>query len=236
MNRIFGKKKEVAPPPSLNDATGRIDSSVARLDEKIAKLEGELRRYKEQMKKAKGSAATSIKRRAMQTLKQKKMYENQRDQMAAQGFNIDSTKFALDMVQDQQVAVAAIKDAAKTLKVEQKKVNLDEVEDMHDDMEDLFEEMEEINSVMGRSYGMGDDIDESELDAELELLEDDFEATGTGADMEGELSGMPDYLPAAPSQVPEQQPLPPNAAEEQPSAPVAAGIGGLDEFGLPMAP
>jgi len=42
----------------------------------------------------------SIKKRAMQTLKQKKMYEGQRDQMAAQGFNIDSTKFALDMVSD----------------------------------------------------------------------------------------------------------------------------------------
>jgi len=76
MNRIFGKKKEVAPPPSLSDATGRIDSSIARffprdffseiffnnyvlrrrLDEKIAKLDGELRRYKEQMKKATGAA------------------------------------------------------------------------------------------------------------------------------------------------------------------------------------
>lgn len=96
--------------------------------------------------------------------------------------------------------------------------------------------------VMGRSYGMGDDIDESELDAELELLEDDLEATGTGADLEGELSGMPDYLPTAPSQIPEQQPLPPNAAEDLPSGgggggtPIAAGSGGLDEFGLPLAP
>ena len=43
-------RKQAPPPPSLNDATGRIDASVARLDEKIAKLEGELRRYKEQMK------------------------------------------------------------------------------------------------------------------------------------------------------------------------------------------
>lgn len=53
-------------------------------------------------------------------------------------------------MQDQQVAVAAIKDAAQTLKVEQRKVNLNEVEDMHDDMEELFEEMEEINSVSPR--------------------------------------------------------------------------------------
>ena len=106
------------------------------------------------------------------TLRQKKQYEGQRDQMAAQGFNIDQTKFAIDMVQDQQVffvadstirvpvrhcgvwppiayaprrprslggprhhlslcllqvAVQAMKSAAGTLKVEQKKINLDEV-------------------------------------------------------------------------------------------------------------
>jgi hypothetical protein len=147
MNRIFGKKKEVAPPPSLGDATNRIDGNVARLDEKIAKLEGELRRYKEQMKTAKGSSQQSIKKRAMQTLKQKKMYEAQRDQMVQQGFNIDSTKFAIDMVQDQQVAVQALKAAAVTLKAEQSKIKLDDVEDMHDDMEDLMEEMESINEV-----------------------------------------------------------------------------------------
>jgi charged multivesicular body protein 5 len=117
MNRIFGKQKVEAPPPTLGDATGRIDASVGRLDEKIAKLEGELRRYKEQMKTAKGSAQTGIKKRAMQTLKQKKMYEQQRDQMAAQSFNVDQTRFALDMVQDQQVAVQAMKAAASSLKV-----------------------------------------------------------------------------------------------------------------------
>ena len=78
MNRIFGKKKEAPPPPSLNDATGRIDQSVARLDEKIAKLDGDLRRMNEQMKRAKGSALQSIKKRAMLTLKQKRQYEAQR--------------------------------------------------------------------------------------------------------------------------------------------------------------
>ncbi len=47
---------------------------------------------------------------------------------------------------------------------------------------------------MGRSYGLGDDVYESELDAELSMLEDDFESVDDAA-------GVPDYMPAAPSQV-----------------------------------
>ena len=91
-------------------------------------------------------------------------------------------------------------------------------------------DMNEINDMMGRSYGLGEDIDEADLDAELAMLEEDLAADPL------ESGGMPDYLPTAPSAavVP---PLPAGVAEDP--APVAAGGGGgggLDEFGLPMAP
>lgn len=79
---------------------------------------------------------------------------------------------------------------------------------------------------MGRSYGLGGDIDEAELDAELSMLENDLEAVGDAA-------GVPDYMPTAPSQVPAAAAKTPAAAHADP---VPAGAGGLDEFGLPMAP
>jgi charged multivesicular body protein 5 len=63
------------------------------------------------------------------------MYENQRDQLAAQGFNIDQTSFAIETVKNTQTTVAAMKDAAKTLKAENKKLDLNEIEDMQDDLE-----------------------------------------------------------------------------------------------------
>jgi charged multivesicular body protein 5 len=47
MKRLFGKKKEVAPPPSLNDAASGVGTRVDALDEKIKKLDAELRGYKE---------------------------------------------------------------------------------------------------------------------------------------------------------------------------------------------
>jgi hypothetical protein len=49
---------------------------------------------------------------------------------------------------------------------------------------------------MGRSYGLGEDIDEADLDAELSMLEDELEGLG-----ESEAAGVPDYMPTAPSAV-----------------------------------
>lgn len=63
------------------------------------------------------------------------MYESQRDQLANQQFNVDQTSFAIETVKNTQVTVAAMKDASKTLKKEQKKISLAELEDMQDDME-----------------------------------------------------------------------------------------------------
>lgn len=63
------------------------------------------------------------------------MYETQRDQLANQQFNIDQTAFAIDSVKNTQTTVAAMKEASKTLKKEQKKINLNEIENMQDEME-----------------------------------------------------------------------------------------------------
>jgi charged multivesicular body protein 5 len=131
------------------------------------------------------------------------MYEAQRDQLSNQAFNIDQTSFAIETVKNTQITVSAMKSAAKTLKSEQKKINLSELEDMQDDMEgfeirilhknccnyfklffrkkknnlkDMLEDVGEISDILGRSYGMPDGIDEEDLDAELACLEDELES------------------------------------------------------------
>jgi charged multivesicular body protein 5 len=71
-------------------------------------------------------------------LQRKKMYQNQRDMMAGQAFNVEQTSFAIDSVKDTQTTVFAMKAAAKTLKAEQKKIKLSEIEDMQDDLTGLF--------------------------------------------------------------------------------------------------
>ncbi len=148
MHRLFGKKKEVAPPPTLDDAAGGLQTRLTALDEKIKAIDNELRRYKEQLKTAKGGAAANIKKRAMETLKRKRMYEQQRDQLSAQAFNVDQTAFAISSVKESHTTIAAMKEASKQLKAEHKKININEIEDVNDDMMEMLEDMEEINEVI----------------------------------------------------------------------------------------
>mmetsp|Transcript_10115 Transcript_10115/g.18896 ORF Transcript_10115/g.18896 Transcript_10115/m.18896 type:complete len:227 (+) Transcript_10115:118-798(+) len=175
MHRLFGKKKEVAPPPSLEDTSANIDTRVEALDKKIAGLNKELKVYQTQIAKAKGSTKQNLQRRAMDILKRKRMYEGQRDQLSGQQFNLDQTVFALETVKDSHTTIAAMQAASKQLKTEHAKIDIDKIEDMNDDLTDMFEDMNEVSEALGRNFGVPDDIDEDELDAELACLGDEFE-------------------------------------------------------------
>ncbi|GLE05943.1 hypothetical protein PINS_up015154 [Pythium insidiosum] len=224
MDRIFGRKKPEAPPVNISDVNMKVDGRVTDLDMKISKLDEELRKYRVQMAKTKGPALNGIKQRAMQTLKRKKMYEAQRDNLTAQSFNLEQATFAIETSKDTIATVSAMKSAAVQLKAETKKINLNELEDMQDDMADLLEDMNEIQEIMGRSYGIGTDIDESELEAELAGLEEEWaeeEANAVEADATPSYLAPTHELPAAPSGLPQRE---------------AAQGRRVDDFGLPLGP
>lgn len=48
---------------------------------------------------------------------------------------------------------------------------------MQDDLADMYDDMNEIQEIMGRNYMMPEDIDEADLDAELDALEDEMQTT-----------------------------------------------------------
>ena len=110
----------------------------------------------------------------MNVLKQKRMYEKQRDQLSGQLFNIDQTKFAQNNVKETAVMVAAMKATQSEIKASFKEIKIDDVENLHDDMSDLLEDADEINEIMGRQYGVPENIDEDELAAELNALDDEI--------------------------------------------------------------
>jgi len=72
--------------------------------------------------------------------------------------------------------------------------NIDEIEDLHDDMDELLDDTEEINEIMGRSYGVPEELDDDELMDELDTLEDEFEE-----EEEEQQEEVPDYLLSAAS-------------------------------------
>jgi charged multivesicular body protein 5 len=227
MHRFFGQKKPAGPPPpSLQDAAGSINDRVKGLDVKIGELDKELIKYKDQLKKVKGPAAEGVKRRAMDCLKRKKMYQGQRDQLGAQAFNIESTCFALDSIKDTQQTVAAMTAGAKQLKAENQKLDIGQIEDMQDDLTDLFEDMEEIQEVMSRAYNCPEGLDDADLDAELAMLGDDLEC----ADFDSE----PGYMNSALPSNPQGSILPSNVpVGEVAAAPVSNA--NVDEYGLPVS-
>eukprot|EP00753_Platysulcus_tardus_P010535 PLAT2816.1.p2 GENE.PLAT2816.1~~PLAT2816.1.p2 ORF type:complete len:250 (-),score=102.11 PLAT2816.1:81-761(-) len=223
MHRLFGRKKEVAPPPSLDDSIGRVDGRIAGLDAKIKDCEKQLRAFSKQKKRARGGALASINKRALAVLKRKKMYEKQRDAMAQQSFNMEQTAFALDTVKDSLETVATMKEATKAMKKQHKEVKLDEIEDLHDELEDLLEDTAEIQDVLGRSFGVPDGVDEEDLEDELAMLEDEWEM-----DDEADAEGVPDYLASDPA------PAFPEAPVGERDAVPADGVA-VDEYGMPVA-
>jgi len=195
MKRIFGGSKPQQPTVTLDEATKNMDTRVSVFDEKIRKLDAELFQYKTSMQKTKPGTGpyNVLKQKALRVLKQKKMYEGQRDQMMNQSFNMEQANFAQQSMKDTVVTVSAMKSANVELKKQMKNISIDDVESMQDDLSDLLESNNEIQEALGRSYGVGE-VDESELEDELASLGDELQMGET-----------PSYLSSAvPTSEPEQ--------------------------------
>lgn len=219
MRRIFGATGKKEPPPNLGDAIANVDSRAESIDKKIAKLDAELVKYKDQMKKMReGPGKNQLKQKALRILKQKRMYENQRDQLAQQSFNMEQSNFAIQGIKDTQTTVAAMKTGLKTMQKEYKKLDIDKIESLQDEMEDMLDLNNEIQEAMARSY-LTPDIDEADLEAELEALGDELEMDADSSYLDEALNapGVPSKEPGAASKMTE------------------GGIA-VDEFGLPKVP
>ncbi|KNA12701.1 hypothetical protein SOVF_123570 [Spinacia oleracea] len=226
MQRIFGAKKPKDPPPSVSDASDRINKRGETVDDKIKRLDAELARYKEQIKKTRpGPAQEAVKARAMRVLKQKRMYEGQRDMLYNQTFNLDQVSFAAEGIKDAQQTMSALKAANEDLKGMMKTVKIQEIDNLQDDMMDLMDMSNEIQETLGRSYSVPDDIDEDDLMGELDALE---------LDMESESQGVPSYLQSEPD-VEEELNLP-QAPTGSAAMPGRANVQSEDELGLPSVP
>jgi charged multivesicular body protein 5 len=214
MNRLFGKGGKKEPAPSISDCIANVDSRGESIDKKIARLDQDLGKYKEQMKKMReGPAKNAIKQKALRVLKQRKMYEGQRDNLMQQSFNMEQTNFATQMLKDTKTTVDAMKMGVKEMKREYKKVNIDDIENMQDELEDMLDQANDVQEALGRSYGVPD-VDESELEAELEALGDEFAA-------DTDTSYLDDAVNA------------PSVPSRDPGESVNADGQLVDEFGLP---
>lgn len=99
------------------------------MEKKIAALENDLRKFRDQMSKMReGPSKNAVKAKAMRILKQKKMYEQQLDNLRGQSFNMEQANFAHQTLKDTHATVSAMKDGMKQMKKEFKNINVDEIE------------------------------------------------------------------------------------------------------------
>ncbi|KAG1090161.1 hypothetical protein G6F42_019773 [Rhizopus arrhizus] len=219
MNRLFGSGKKI-PKPTLNDAISNTDVRVDAVEVKVKKLDAELTRYRDQLKKMRdGPAKKTVQQKALRVLKQKKLYEAQRDNLQQQSFNMEQAQMTTENLRNVMATVDAMQTANKEMKKQYKNVNLDKIDvscQLQDEMEDLMEQANEVQETLGRSYNLPDDIDEDDLEAELDAL---------GDELEFEDEEVPSYLQ-------EDELDLPKTAETDPKLQNDVK---LDEFGLPVA-
>ncbi|KAL7409474.1 Snf7 family [Mrakia frigida] len=188
MNRLFGNSK-ATPKPTLTDAIASTDTRIGTIEVKVRKLDAELGRYRDQMAKMReGPGKGAIQKRAIGVLKQKRMYEQQLQQLQQQTFNMEQASMTTENLRNTMATVDAMKSANKEMKKQYKGIDIDKIESIHYDMEDLIDQANEIQESLGRSYGVPDEIDESDLQAELDALADEGYAE---EESEGQL---PSYL------------------------------------------
>ncbi|CAO3613069.1 unnamed protein product [Mucor hiemalis] len=175
MNRLFGSTKKI-PKPTLNDAISNTDVRVDAVEVKVKKLDAELTRYRDQLKKMRdGPAKKFVQQKALRVLKQKKLYEAQRDNLQQQSFNMEQAQMTTENLRNVMATVDAMQTANKEMKKQYKNVNINKIDQLQDEMEDLMEQANEVQETLGRSYNLPDDIDEDDLEAELDALGDELD-------------------------------------------------------------
>lgn len=192
MSFLFGKKnKETTPTPA--EAIQKLRSTEEMLLKKQEFLEGKV---DAELKTAKKNG-TKNKRVALQALKRKKKYEKQLLQVDGTLTTIEAQREALENAHTNAEVLKNMKFASGALKSAHKQMGVEDVDDLMADVHEEMERAREISDAISNPIGFGaDEIDEDELNAELEELEqEDFDEKMLDVDIE--LPQVPDApLPA----------------------------------------
>lgn len=84
------------------------------------------------------AAKAAAKTQATRLLKQRKMYENQLEQVGSQQMNLESASFMAQQMKDTADQVAVMKEAKSAISAQMAAVGIDDVEQLQDDMADLY--------------------------------------------------------------------------------------------------
>ncbi|CAB4015883.1 charged multivesicular body 4b [Paramuricea clavata] len=159
-----GAKQKQGPSPQ--EAIQRLRTTEEMLQKKSEHLE---KKIDQELNIAKTNASKN-KRSALNALKRKKRLEKQLQQIDGTLSTIEFQRQALENANTNTEVLNSMKYAANALKQAQQ-LDVDDVHDMMDDISEQHDVANEIANAISSPVGFGQDIDEDELNAELEELE-----------------------------------------------------------------
>ena len=222
-SRLFGSKDKSSsstPPPSssagggssstgggVTNALEKLNTTIELLEKREQlldkKMEAELAKAKQYMEKKNKAGA-------LQCMKRKKTYEDQKDSLITQKANMERMKDALEVSAMNRVTLEATKHAAGQLQKENKAVNAEQIEDQMEDIREAMDQHKAVQEALGTAL---DDqvVDEDELMAELEDAMAELEEPQPAVSVAPKKSAASAELPAMPAvpskELPKKKPV-----------------------------
>jgi charged multivesicular body protein 5 len=162
--------KQQAPPPQQPQARApdKVKSAADNLEGKIADLEKKIDKAEAEAKKYIASGQPTAKARAMNELKKKKQYVDQRDKLLATKMNVEQLQMEVENAQIAKDTVQAM--AAANAQLQREKVSVEEVEKITDEVQETLQDMKDVQDALATPM-LGQDVDEDELAAELAAMQ-----------------------------------------------------------------
>ncbi|KAK4684905.1 charged multivesicular body protein 4A/B, partial [Tremellales sp. Uapishka_1] len=174
---------------SARDAIVGLRQQLLMLEKKEEHLQ---KKIDEELKKARANA-TSNKRLATAALRQKKAHENELDRIAGTRLTLETQVNAIESANLNAETMVAMKKGADALKGIHGSLKVEKVDQTMDAIREQMDLTNEISDAISNPVGMGNMVDEDDLKAELEALEqEELDDRLRGADH------VPVHTPASP--------------------------------------
>uniref|UniRef100_A0A0E0EQ15 Charged multivesicular body protein 4b n=1 Tax=Oryza meridionalis TaxID=40149 RepID=A0A0E0EQ15_9ORYZ len=155
-NRLFGKPKEQANASALA-TLDKLNETLDMLEKKEKVLE---KKAAAELERAKEFSKAKNKRAAIQSLKRKKLYEQQIEQLGNFQLRIHDQMIMLEAAKATTETVDALRTGAAAMKAMQKATNIDDVDKTMDEINEQTENMKQIQDALSAPLGASADFDE----------------------------------------------------------------------------
>ncbi|KAJ1734096.1 ESCRT-III subunit protein snf7 [Coemansia biformis] len=201
MKLFFSKKKE----PTPKDAIITLRGNLAMLEKREAHLQNQI----DLALRTARANATKNRKAAIVALKRKQQLEAQMDKITASRMTLEAQAMAIEGANVNLETMKAMQTGAEAMKGIHKDLSIDKVDQTMDDIRDQMDLANDISEAISRPDMFGVTLDDDEVNAELDLLEQE--------ELDKQLlkaAKAPEFLPDAPtaairqSQSQQQQPQP----------------------------